>query len=1232
MKKLILYLVLSLLLPAGAANAKPTTPRDARLAVTGWLAMDPRPLGAALGKQVRKVRTFRDDFGDPLYHIVYLVPRGFVIVAGDDLVEPVIGFLPNGRFDPSLQNPLGALVSRDVPGRVRETRMLFSRSTVPGLGHEPSSPEGRAEAARQRWETLRGLSASTSESKLTGLRKVSDVRVSPMVASKWNQAGADGSLPPTKYACYNYFTPAGAPGDSNNMVAGCVATTMAQLFRYWRHPGARVGTKAFPIKVNGTSQQRRLRGGDGAGGPYDWARMPLTTSAATPLAQRKAIGALTHDAGVAIRTQYNTMANGGSGAYIDNIAGAVKNVFQYANVISSHSPALYPDVPQGKLKYMINPNLDAGYPVLLSIYGIRTGGHVAVCDGYGFHDAVVYHHLNMGWSGYYDAWYNLPDVFTTYYDFDAIYSCIYNIYPTGNGEIVSGRVLDASGVPISGAAVTAEWAGGGKHNATSDSNGVYAIRNVPSGTSLVLKASAVSCDFAGKTVATGESVHMSMDVGNVWGADFDAGQLPRVISPSLSSVTGTTARLSALIATGGPPAMDAGFVYGLEPNPTLEGSKVSSPDTTGPYGVDITGLSPNTVYHFRGYAINAAGIAYTKDATLTTLPVPIATAATEVGITEFTANWTTPGTGTISAYELTWSLYPDCVPGSTKTLTGTSYKVTNCQGGTTYYYRVRARKNADWGTSSNIISVTTLPPNLPTIKNPRVLGFLSTSEARLGSTIVSSGDGQITERGIVYGSMPNPETTGEHVKSAGDSFDFSVDIAGLAQNTIYYFRGYVINLAGTSYTEEATFTMPTPETVTVPALREPSAGGIGKDRATLGVAIVSDGGLWITSSGVVVSTEADPVAGGPGQWSTNPTVRVGSFGLTVTGLSPNTLYHYRGYATNSEGTGYTEDKTFTTLSAPPTLGTAVASAISETGATLGATIQSDGGLEITASGIAYGTSANPSILDGSYLITNPLVGSGPYSLRVEGLKPYTYYYYRGFATNSQGTGYSRSDKFRTLAGVPALQAQIASEITPTGATLGASLVSDGGFPIIASGIVYGSGPNPDLSGSKVNTKSPVSSGDFTVLVDGLTPNTLYHYRGYATNSKGTGYSESRTFTTPATVPSLGMPTQSSVTAKGVSLAVTILSNGGLPVSGSGVVLGTVPNPDLTNATMVLNTDPVVTSGPFTLNAAGLEPKTAYYCRGFATNPEGTGYSADVRFTTYGEEVNPGIYLLLQDPQ
>ena len=134
--------------------------------------------------------------------------------------------------------------------------------------------------------------ADGDEGRLTGsLASVSDLRVATLVESRWSQSTAAG------YNCYNYYTP-------NNYVCGCVATAMAQLMRYYQYPTTGVGTASFAITIDDWPATRSLRGGDGAGGAYNWANMKLVPSTGTTLAQRQAIGAICHDAGVAAHMNY----------------------------------------------------------------------------------------------------------------------------------------------------------------------------------------------------------------------------------------------------------------------------------------------------------------------------------------------------------------------------------------------------------------------------------------------------------------------------------------------------------------------------------------------------------------------------------------------------------------------------------------------------------------------------------------------------------------------------------------------------------------------------------------------------------------------------------------------------------------------------------------------------------------------------------------------------------------
>ena len=67
-----------------------------------------------------------------------------------------------------------------------------------------------------------------------------------------------------------------------------------------------------------------------------------------------------------------------------------------------------------------------------------------------------------------------------------VQACIYNIYTNGSGQIISGRVTDPTGAPVAGATVTAVRNGGGTYSATTDTNGIYALANIPAASSYTL--------------------------------------------------------------------------------------------------------------------------------------------------------------------------------------------------------------------------------------------------------------------------------------------------------------------------------------------------------------------------------------------------------------------------------------------------------------------------------------------------------------------------------------------------------------------------------------------------------------------------------------------------------------------------------------------------------------------------------------------------------------------------
>jgi len=488
-----------LLMGAAAAFAAPTTADQAKRAALGWAALGDH-LGDKMSGGVLKVESFRGTGGTNLFYVVRLA-SGSVILPADDRIEPIVAFLPGGTYDDLSENCLKALVRADLEKR-------FQALDAAG---EKKEAAWNANAAK--WQALGAGVAGKA-----GLASVSDVRVAPLLASKWDQAEAYPGGP----LCYNYYTP-------NNYVCGCVATAMAQIMYFHRYPTAGVGTASFPITVGGVAQTANLRGGDGAGGAYQWTTMVADPDATITDAQCAAIGALTYDAGVAAHMAYDTTANGGSGADTLLAVKQLVDVFLYANARTGYSGAQNATIPSAILYNMVNSNLDASLPVALAIYDPSSGGHAIVCDGYGYEGSTPYHHLNMGWSGTDDVWYNLPNIDVAGMPFTVVRGCGYNIYPNGSGEIVSGRVFDSSNNLVSGATVTATG-GGLTYTATSSGNGVYALRGLPSNTTYTITASS----GGSISVNVGTSVNDGTTTGNVWAADINGGVVVPTPTPNPS--------------------------------------------------------------------------------------------------------------------------------------------------------------------------------------------------------------------------------------------------------------------------------------------------------------------------------------------------------------------------------------------------------------------------------------------------------------------------------------------------------------------------------------------------------------------------------------------------------------------------------------------------------------------------------------------------------------------------
>ena len=195
----------------------------------------------------------------------------------------------------------------------------------------------------------------------------------------------------------------------------------------------------------------------------------------------------------------------------------------------------------------------------------------------------------------------------------------------------------------------------------------------------------------------------------------------------------------------------------------------------------------------------------------------------------------------------------------------------------------------------------------------------------------------------------------------------------------------------------------------------------------------------------------------------------------------------------------------------PVLTTADITAITQTSAVSGGKITDGGGADISARGICWATTQNPTTSSGK---TSDGTGTGDFISNITGLKANTTYYVRAYATNSQGTSYGNELSFNTSQISPAtLTTSIIGSLTSSSAISGGNITADGGGTITARGVCWSLSQNPSLSDSK--TTDGTGTGSFASNITGLQPLTTYYVRAYATNIAGTAYGNELSFATTA---------------------------------------------------------------------------------------------------------------------
>lgn len=698
---------------------------------------------------------------------------------------------------------------------------------------------------------------------------------------------------------------------------------------------------------------------------------------------------------------------------------------------------------------------------------------------------------------------------------------------------------------------------------------------------------------------------------------------PTVSTDAISDITLTSARATGNITDdGGAEVIERGVCWSVTANPDISDQYSSDGAGSGEFSSEMTNLSEETVYHVRAYATNKAGTSYGDDLTFSTLASTMATVTTRAitDVTYSTANSggdiSDDGGAAVTTKGICWDTSENPTIQNSHSSDGSGKEgytssMTGLTQGTTYYVRAYAT-NGKGTAYGNQVSFTTSSVSLPSVSTKEITDITMTA-AKSGGDISSDGGASVTAKGICWGTSENPTTEGSHSTAGTGTESFISDMTGLSENTTYYVRAYAVNSKGTAYGNQISFT-----TVASGAaiLTTKAVTDISLSSARSGGEIDNDGGSPVTAKGICWGTTENPTIDNS---HTTDGTGTGGFISSMSGLSGGTTYYVRAYAINGNGTAYGNQVTFTTPEAGvAVLTTKTLTDISVTSARSGGDITSDGGAAITAKGVCWSTSENPTA-DNAH--TNDGTGTGSFNSIITGLNEGTTYYVRAYATNSRGTSYGNQQTLTTaLAVLPTLTTKVISDITITTAKTGGDITNDGDSPITAKGVCWSTTENPTTAND--HTDDGTGTGSFVSVISGLTAGTTYYTRAYATNSKGTAYGNQVTFqTNAANAPQLTTTEVTSITTTTAISGGNITNNGGAPVTERGICWGTSHNPVITGN----KTSDGGGNGLFTSNITGLSEGTLYFVRAYATNSNGTSYGNEFTFTTPVTDIEGNIY-------
>ncbi len=585
-----------------------------------------------------------------------------------------------------------------------------------------------------------------------------------------------------------------------------------------------------------------------------------------------------------------------------------------------------------------------------------------------------------------------------------------------------------------------------------------------------------------------------------------------------------------------------------------------------------TGLAGGTTYYYRVRASSASGLSGSSNTiTVQTIsPDPVATAATALAQSSFSANWNASTAATNYLLDVSTSnAFTSFVTGFNGLSIGnvTTYSVnTNLVAGTTYYYRVRAQSPAGISGNSNTIVLATIPPDPIAVAATTIqqTAFTANWNASTSATgyVLDVGDATFSSFLSGYNGL-----------SVGNVTSYTVN-TGVNPGTTYYYRVRAVSSAGTSGNSNSI------STTTIP----PNPTAI----AAQSIAQTSFVATWNASTGATgyfldlstASNFATFVTGYSNLSVGNATTQLVNLNITA-----GTVYYYRVRAANAAGPSGNSN-TITLVTTPPNVVATAASAITET------SFSANWNSSVTATN--YFLDVSTANTFSSFIINNLSVGTTS-SVVNTGITGGTTYYYRVRASSASGT----SNNSNTVSVVTAPPAPVANPATSLGQT---SFTANWSSAPTATGYEIDVSTSNTFS-SFVTGYSALAAGNVSSLLINLnvTPGTNYYYRVRATSASGvSGNSNSVTVLT--------IPPNPIATAASSIGETSFSANWNSSVSGVGYFIDI--SSSNTFASFVANNISVGNVVTYLANT-GISGATTYYYRVRASNASGTSGNSNV---------------------